>query len=125
MERILLAFDGSPAAWYGLDLAAHLASVTGATVGVVHVTPLGSSGDLTDEARAAREALLGRGIDAAAFTAAGNPADEISRLALACDFDTIVLGSSPRGLLRRLVDGSTSLRLGAGASVSVIIARPT
>lgn len=45
--------------------------------------------------------------------------------ALACDVDAIVLGSSPRVLHRRLVDGSMSLRLAAGAPVRVIVARPT
>lgn len=123
MDRILLAFDGSAAAWEGLDRTAHLATLSGAAVGVVHVAPVERPDPETEPLRAAREALAARGIEVSTFAVFGEPVDEISRLALEGEFDTIVLGSRPRGALRRLVDGSVTLRLAADAPVTVIIAR--
>ena len=125
MERLLLAFDGSPAAWQGLDRAAQLARSTGAAVGIVHVAPVERPDELTEPLRAAHDALAARGIDAQTFAVFGDPAEEIGRLALEGKFDAIVLGSEPRGRLRRLVDGSVSLRLASDVPVSVIIARST
>ena len=122
MDRILLAFDGSAAAWEGLDKTAHLANATGASVGVVHVAPVERPDDETEPLLAAREALEARGIEASTFAVVGEPVEEIRRLALEGEFDTIVLGSRPRGALRRLVDGSVALRLAAHAPVTVIIA---
>ena len=123
MDRILLAFDGSASAWEGLDTAAHLALSTGAAVGVVHVAPLEGPHAEAEPLRAAREALETRGIEVSTFAVIGEPVDEIRRLALDGEFDTIVLGSRPRGELRRLIDGSVTLRLAAHAPVTVIIAR--
>ena len=123
MDRILLAFDGSAAAWEGLDRTAHLAMLSGAAVGVVHVAPVERPDDETEPLRAAREALETRGIEASTFAVFGEPVEEIRRLALEGEFDTIVLGSRPRGALRRLIDGSVTLRLAAHAPVTVIIAR--
>ena len=123
MDRILLAFDGSAAAWEGLDRTAHLAMVSGAAVGVVHVAPVERPDDETEPLRAARQALATRGIEASIFAVSGDPAEEISRLARDGEFDTIVLGSRPRGALRRLIDGSVTLWLAADAPVTVIIAR--
>ena len=114
---------GVTAAWEGLDRTAHLALLSGAAVGVVHVAPAELPDEKLDPLRAAREALETRGIEVSTFAVSGEPVDEISRLALEGDFDTIVLGSRPRGALRRLIDGSVTLRLAADAPVTVIIAR--
>ncbi|MEX1169218.1 MAG: universal stress protein [Chloroflexota bacterium] len=123
MDRILLGFDGSNAAWDALDKAAHLAKLSGAAVGIVHVAPVERANHLTEPLRAAQEALHVRGIEASTFAVFGDPVEEIRRLALDGEFDTIVLGSRPRGALRRLVDGSIALRLASDAPVTVIIAR--
>ena len=123
MDRILLAFDGSAAAWEGLDKTANLAMSSGASVGVVHVAPVERPDVESDPLRAAREALETRGIEVSTFAAFGDTVDEIRRVALDGEFDTIVLGSRPRGALRRLIDGSLALRLAAHAPVTVIIAR--
>lgn len=123
MERILLAFDSSPAAWEGLDKTAHLALLSGASVGVVHVAPVERPDDETDPLRAAREALETRGIEVSTFAVVGDTAEEIRRVALDGEYDTIVMGSRPRGALRRLIDGSVTLQLAAHAPVTVIIAR--
>ena len=123
MDRILLAFDGSAAAWEALDRTVQLARMSGASVGVVYVGPVGGAGDQTEPLRTATDALVTRGIEPSTFSAQGDPAGEISRLALEGEFDTIVLGSRPGGALRRLIDGSVTLRLAAGAPVTVVIAR--
>jgi len=123
VDRILLAFDGSPSAWEGLDKAAHLVQLSGAALGVVYVAPAPGLDEEADPLSAARLALQVRGIEVTTFAAFGEPVEQIRRLALDGDFDTIILGSRPRGSLRRLVDGSISLRLAADAPVTVIVAR--
>ncbi|HSI80996.1 MAG TPA: universal stress protein [Solirubrobacterales bacterium] len=135
--RILVGYDGGPAARDALALAVALAEATDArlVLGVVlpQVSALSSA--------AARQEAAGGGSAAAFATAssqleaidtrivperraiAAEPAaDGLRDLARSEDADLIVLGASHRGPLGRIVVGSTADRLLAGADRSVAVA---
>jgi nucleotide-binding universal stress UspA family protein len=126
MDRILLAFNGSPDAWHALDTVARLAAAGHEEVGVIHVVdgrPGERIAEPTEALLAARDALAARGIHASLHAVGGVPAEQIQLLADAGGYDTIVLGASPSGPIARLLRGSTSADVAANAPVTVVVAR--
>ena len=125
MRRILLAFDGGPAAWGALDRAATIALGLDAEVGVVHVLPARRSdlGEVSDSVplQQADEALRTRGIEPALHIARGDPVEQIAALALDLDYDTVVVGSRRSGLFGHLLEARVSTALAGHASVPVIV----
>ncbi len=124
MHHLLLGFDASPAAWEALDLAAALAAAEGADVTVAHVVPVHVAGEHDSEPlRLAGTALRARGIAARFVLAAGNPAEQLERLAAEGDYGAVIVGSPPAGPLERLLAGSVTLHLVCHAPIPVIVAR--
>ncbi len=134
MKKILLAYDGSPAADRALNTTTELARLTSSSVTVLGVVPpvhfpelfpLLDEGtdDLAMALERAREALAARGIDASVEECAGDPADTIERLADDEGFDLIVVGSHDRHALGRFLGGSVSAHVAAHAHETVVVAR--
>jgi nucleotide-binding universal stress UspA family protein len=87
-RRIMVGYDGSDAARRVLDAAADLVGY-GSTLAVVTVqTGLGSGA----VARAARELLLRRHVEARYFEPTGEPADRLLRAAHELKADLVVVG---------------------------------
>ncbi len=135
MKKILLAYDGTPAAERALETAAELARLSGSpvtVVGVVPPVPYGSElypvfvegpDDLRLALEGARDTLLARGVDATVREYEGDPAGTIEHLADVDGADVIVVGSRGRSALRRLFGGSVSAHVAAHARETVVVAR--
>jgi nucleotide-binding universal stress UspA family protein len=90
-RRILVAFDGSDAAWRALDAAIRLTGY-GSTLTVATVAPEGH----TPPARLddVRERVHARGLTAAYVQRAGDPAEELLRAAEELGAELLVVGRS-------------------------------
>ena len=144
--RILVPFDGSPAADRALDVARRLASESGgapATVLVCHAADLSSAVSVTDRSadpaslapidqyRAEAQALVDAavsglalaGIPAEGMVLDGHPVDAIVRFAQQWKPDAIVMGSHGRSGVARLVLGSTAEGVLRHADVPVVVVR--
>ncbi len=135
MEKILLAFDGGPAARKALATTAELARLSGAAVTVLGVVPPPPSAtewpvalsdwDCSDEFAATLEEasayLVERGIETEVEELEGEPAPVIERLADDGGFDTIVVGSRGLGPLRRFLEGSVSGHVATHARETVLV----
>ena len=133
MKRILVAYDGGEPAHRALDMAADLAITYGATVGVVSVVPFhGGRSPIdpwddrsvhTGELREARDLLLARGIEPLLYEPAGEPAAMIERVALAGEYDVVVVGSRGVSALSRFLQGSVSEHVATHTDATVIVTR--
>ena len=133
MKRILIAYDGGEPAHRALDMAADLAITYQATVGVVSVVPFHGGRSPIDpwddrtvhaeELREARDLLLARGIEPLLYEPAGEPAAMIERIALAGEYDVVVLGSRGLSALSRFLQGSVSEHVATHTDATVIVAR--
>ncbi|HEY7522324.1 MAG TPA: universal stress protein [Candidatus Limnocylindrales bacterium] len=133
MEKILLAYDGTPESRHALATAAALCKAFGATLTVVSVVPVHPGRTPIDpwddrevhaqELREARDLLREEGIEAQLIEPAGDPAKTIERVAENGAFDTIVLGSRGKGALGRFFQGSVSEHVVTHAQATVVVAR--
>lgn len=134
MKRILLAYDGTDEAKVALERTAELARGLAAEVGVVSVVPFrpGRGGGIapwddhgvhSEQLAEARTALRAKGLDPALHRPAGDPANEVDRVAREARYDTIVLGTRDLNPLERLLEGSVSSKVASRAAATVIIAR--
>ena len=134
MNKILLAYDGTPEAEAALTVAAELATKLDAAIGVVSVVPMHPGrigGDPWDDASVhAKELLQARGrlatlgAHAELHRATGDPATEIERTAVEHRYDTIVVGSRGLSTIGRLLQGSVSEHLATHARATVVVVRP-
>jgi nucleotide-binding universal stress UspA family protein len=115
-KRIMVGFDGSEPAARALDTAADLVGY-GSTLAVV--TVLTGVADRAT-ARAAREQLLRRHVEANYHEVSGEPADELVQKAEELGADLIVVGRGGRSPLRRLL-GSVSARVLRRAPCDVLV----
>jgi nucleotide-binding universal stress UspA family protein len=129
-ERILVAFDGSPASRRALESVARMAGGAQVTVMLSVRAPMTSLGpappDPADLERArallqdAHEALVARGVDAEAERAVGHPTVRILDEAKRRGADLVVVGR--RGKRWRLLGlGSVSLRVVDHAPCDVLV----
>ena len=133
MKRILIAYDGGEPAHRALDMAADLAITYQATVGVVSVVPFHGGRSPIDpwddrtvhaeELREARDLLLARGIEPLLYEPAGEPAAMIERIALAGEYDVVVVGSRGLSALSRFLQGSVSEHVATHTDATVIVTR--
>ena len=149
MKRILVADDGSEAAFTAVEIAAELAAKTGAElialavidpnrvpaadiIKVARSEKLGDAEALeilvdasADYLRRCEEVAKRDGVNhfRKARRAGTDPALEITDFVCANDIDLVVVGSRGRGRLPGLLLGSTSQRLASQAPCSVLIAR--
>ena len=135
MDLIVYATDGSPEAAEALELAIELANDTGAKLAVlsVHVLVRGGKGlappileveqphGSEHLAEAAAATANAAGVDAKPYSATGDPAKEIIRLADDLGADLIVIGSRGFGALRGALLGSVSRAVMTHSTIPVTI----
>ena len=112
MEKILLAYDGTPESKRALETATSLCKAFGASLAVVSVVPYHPGRSPIDpwddrethakELIEARELLRESGIEAQLLEPVGEPANAIEQIASKGKFDTIVVGTRGQGVLGRL-----------------------
>jgi nucleotide-binding universal stress UspA family protein len=133
MKKILVAYDGTAPAHRALDMAADLATRYEAEVGVVSVVPFhGGRSPIdewddrsvhTEELVEARDLLLARGVEPLLYEPAGEPAAMIEHIALAGDYDVVVVGSRGLSSLSRFLRGSVSEHVATHTDATVIVTR--
>jgi nucleotide-binding universal stress UspA family protein len=133
MKKILVAYDGGRPARRALELAAELAQLFDAKVGVVSVSSYQSSPApvdpwddgpiLTAELIEARSLLAEHGLEAELYEPMGDAAGMIERIAETGNYDMIVVGSRGLGSFGRILQGSVSGHVAAHASATVVVAR--
>lgn len=133
MEKILLAYDGTPESKRALETAKSLCKAFGATLAVVSVVPFHSGRSPIDpwddrdahaqELIEARELLREAGIEAQLLEPVGEPASAIEKIATKGKFDTIVVGTRGQGALGRMLQGSVSEHVATHAEMTVVVAR--
>jgi nucleotide-binding universal stress UspA family protein len=131
--KILLAYDGTEPAQRALDTAASIAKVMGATLDVISVVPVHPGRSPIDpwddrtvhatELEDARTRLAGLGVNCQVLEPAGDPAEEIERVAKVGGYDMVVVGSRRQGVLGRVLQGSVSEHVATHADATVVIAR--
>lgn len=132
MNRILLAYDGTPSADTALSTTVALAKALKAEVGVVSVvpvhlgrTPVDPWDDRpvhTEQLERARRLLREDGIEPVLIEPAGDPATVIEEEVERGGYDTIVVGSRRLGVVGRLLQGSVSEHVATHAKTTVVIA---
>lgn len=121
INRVLIAFDGSPSALRAVDYVARSPLHQGLDVTVVTVgaeTPTARKG-LQD----ARAMLGAAGLSAAIELLPGQPADVLGPLVESAPFDHVVMGASGHTRLRKMFVGSTSLQLVRECKVPILLIR--
>ncbi len=131
VSRILVATDGSAAAWKAIQYAAGLAKQTGAELTAVSVidgtafvaktvpavsTPTHLIEPVEDFMRQAAEAYIGKaeelcrknGIKFRKVIRSGHPVDEIVKVAEKERCDLIIMGARGKGVVKAAVLGSTT-----------------
>lgn len=139
VERVLVAFDGTPLAERALDHA--LATYPDAEITVLHVIDfveesygaeaLVGSEALRDRAHdrsskllaAAEDVATERDREVSTATRVGKPAREIVEYAEERDVDTIVIGSHGRSLVARVLLGSVAEAVVRRAPTPVLVVR--
>ena len=134
MRRILVGVDGSAPSELAVELAAQLALPVQGTVKVVHVVnpfsyplqaypaefvDLEAAAEVVRQERrlgelvtkAAAERLRAQGLTVETQVLSGNPPLELAEAAERENFDLVVVGSTGKGALKRMLLGSTSNRL--------------
>jgi nucleotide-binding universal stress UspA family protein len=135
-RHILVCYDGSPESARELERAAELASAVPSRVTVVSVAepiyrtrPYSGYADPAEEEahrsllEEATRRLAGHGIAAATLESSGVTAAAIVEAADETRADLVIVGSRPRGLIRRLLFGSVSGRLVAESPADVLVVR--
>jgi len=133
MKRILLAYDGTPAADTALTATVALAKAFEAEVGVVSVVPVHPGRAPVDpwddrpvhtaQLQRARQLLKEEGIEAVLIEPAGDPALVIEEEAERGGYDTIVVGSRRLGAVGRILQGSVSEHVATHAKTTVVVAQ--
>ena len=110
--KILIATDGSASAMHAVAEASRLLPLAAAEVTVVAVTDpslrFGGNEDAANDLARAQEVLVAGGSQPKLIQALGEPVTEVVAIAEKLGVDLVVVGSSGRGTLGRLVMGSVS-----------------
>jgi nucleotide-binding universal stress UspA family protein len=117
-RRILVAYDGTEAAFWALMHAADAALARDAAIGVVTVAPAPAAA-AADAERILREHRL----DPVMHTLAGDPVTEIARVAEEHAYDAIYVGGREDGWLARTLEHRVSEGVVQAAPRMTVIAR--
>ena len=117
-RRILVAYDGSPSARRALNSAAAFYG-EGLALGLIHVSENGDPDD--GHLEAVRRSLASRGIESEIVPGSGSAAQAICVAAERHGYDVIVIGRRNLRDAGRLLLGSVSARVVAGASCDVVV----
>lgn len=117
-RRILVAYDGTEAAYWALMNAAEAALANDAAIGVVTVLP-----PLATAASDAAQILCEHELEASLHTPVGDPATEIARVADEHAYDAIYVGRRDHGALAQALEQSVSEAVVHTSSRTTVIAR--
>lgn len=130
MERILIAIDGSEAAFDALHVGVDLAAEEGTSVTIVHVIDGDNDGPASDSHPdrddALREAVViarRAEIEPDLELATGDAAEEVSKLAEQIDADLVIVGSRGLGKASAVLMGSVSRSLLSHCKRPVMVVR--
>lgn len=122
--RILLCYDGSPAAAGGETILRALRLIPGAELDVLGVLEPGHApASLEPALRSMVERLAGEGIAAQALLRRGHAAEQILQQTEETPYDLVTTGAHGHRGLTRFLLGSTSGRLARHLSTSLLISR--
>ena len=138
VRKILVAYDGSEPALRALELAAKIAKACNAKLYIMHVAPVPE--DYADcyecpEVMAkvlekgkqllerARQILSSLGVDAETVLDKGDPGKRIVEKAEELDVDVVVVGSTGRSGVKKLILGSVSEKVARSSSRPVLIVK--
>lgn len=126
--KILIATDGSAVAMNAVTEAARILPLATAEVSLVAVTDpslrIGGNEDAAEDLVRAREVLVAAGATPTTIEAKGEPTAEILAAAERLGADLVVVGSSGRGSLGRLVMGSVSDGVVRGWPGATLVVKP-
>jgi nucleotide-binding universal stress UspA family protein len=137
-KRILLAYDGAPAAHKALLAVAELAATGQSELHIVSVGRLPEYAESEDEVEEAREqaeefyqkrldeavrVAVGRGVAAKVHMLFGKPSEQILAAAESIPADLIVLSAHLHHPLRRRILGGTAGKIVDWANCSVLVIR--
>jgi nucleotide-binding universal stress UspA family protein len=117
-RRILVAYDGTEAAYWALMHAADAALTNDAAIGVVTVSPAPAAA-----ADDAERILRDHRLDPVVHTPVGDPVTEIARVAEEHAYDAIYVGRREDGSLARTLEHRVSEGVVQASSRTTVIAR--
>jgi nucleotide-binding universal stress UspA family protein len=139
LRSILVAVDGSPSAWYALEVAIDLAEREGVRLTLIavaapprwlfagpYIAPVANEIELRRQAQEIvehAEALVPDGIPVSTVVRSGPAADAIVERIRAGEHDLVVMGSRGRGPARSLLLGGVSRAVLDRSPVPVLIVR--
>lgn len=121
IERVLIAYDGSPSAMRAVDYVATSPLYQGLSVKAVTV---GNATETGRKGLAEVSSLLGKaGFEIETDILPGQPEDALSKLVDEVPFDHLVMGTSGHSRLRALFVGSTSLEMIRTCKVPILLVK--
>jgi nucleotide-binding universal stress UspA family protein len=117
--RVLIAYDGGPAALKAIDYAARQPVLKGLACHVVTVAPQGGSGALDQPAGMLRRG----GLEVTAEVLHGEPEQAIAAYVAAAGIDLLVMGAYGHSRVRVLLIGSTTTALLRACRIPVLVFR--
>jgi nucleotide-binding universal stress UspA family protein len=121
-RRVLIAYDGGPAARHGVEMVASSPLFQGIPC---HLIMVGKDGnrDAAKQLEAARGTLAAAGIDTQAYQVMGDPEDAIARAIQQQQIDMLVMGAYTHSPLRSLFVGSKTTELLRSSRVPTLLLR--
>jgi nucleotide-binding universal stress UspA family protein len=121
-RRVLIAYDGGPAARHGVEMVASSPLFQGIPC---HLIMVGKDGnrDAAKQLEAARGTLAAAGIDTQAYQVMGDPEDAVARAIQQQQIDMLVMGAYTHSPLRSLFVGSKTTELLRSSRVPTLLLR--
>ena len=119
ISRVLIAYDGGPAALKALDYAARQPLLKGLECHLVTVAPPGAAPSLDQPA----EMLRRGGVEVTAEILHGDPEQAIAAYVGAAGIDLLVMGAYGHSRIRTLLVGSTTTALLRACRIPVLVFR--
>lgn len=121
IQRVLIAFDGSPTTRKGVEIVAASPLLHGLAI---HVVTVGSDNEANrGSLQWALDTLSAAGLTAQGNVQAGNPAATISQAVQDAHAELLVMGAYGHSRIRQLIVGSTTTELLRGCRIPVLLLR--